>query len=393
MTVPPALDVVHTVASIQAHHGGPSRSVPLLCEALAGQGENVRLVTTTPAADADTTSLRPSEPVQTRTAETSQGPDRLLRTPVSFYRTLRDEIERTPPALLHDHGLWLPSNIIAALVSRQYGIPLVISTRGMLTSWALRHHRWKKRLAWWAYQRWVLRQASLFHVTSQEEVDQLRRLSFNQPAAVIPNGVPLPGPNRSETPDGEARRALFLSRLHPKKGLPMLLQAWAEVRPEGWTLELVGPSEEGHRAELETQARRLKLNGQVHFAGPVSDDEKWDVYRRADLFVLPTHSENFGIVVAEALAAGVPVITTTGTPWNDLEGHDCGWWVEPTEQALTEALRAAVQADDETRRAMGQRGRRLVEDEYSWPGVAKNMSAAYRWVQSGGAPPDFVQGA
>jgi glycosyltransferase involved in cell wall biosynthesis len=393
MTVPPPLDIIHTVASTQADHGGPSRSVPLLCETLAELGEEVRLVTTTPSKNSNGTSLFPSEPVETRAVEVGQGRSRLLRAPISFYRGLRKEVDKSPPDLLHDHGLWLPTNVVVALAAKHYDIPLAISTRGMLTSWALRHHRWKKRLAWWAYQRWILRQAALFHVTSQEEVDQLRRLGFNQPAAVIPNGVPLPELVRPGTPEGEARRALFLSRLHPKKGLPMLLQAWAEVHPEGWTLELVGPNEDGHRAELEAQAQRLGLDSQVQFAGPVSDDEKWDVYRRANLFILPTHSENFGIVVAEALAAEVPVITTTGAPWADLEVHDCGWWVEPRAEAIAGALRKATALDPDERTAMGTRGRRLVEEQYSWPGVAEEMTAAYRWLLGEGSRPASIQQA
>jgi glycosyltransferase involved in cell wall biosynthesis len=312
---------------------------------------------------------------------------------VSFYRALRDEVLEAPPDLLHDHGLWLPSNVMAAIVAKRYAVPLVISTRGMLTAWALRHNRWKKRLAWWAYQRWVLRQAALFHVTSQEEVDALRNLGFDQPAAIIPNGVPLPNLSDLKEKEAGSRRVLFLSRLHPKKGLPMLLEAWAEVRPAGWTLELVGPSEDGHRAELEAQARRMDLADHVHFVGSVSNDEKWDVYRRADLFVLPTHSENFGIVVAEALAAEVPAITTTGAPWGDLETRDCGWWVDSDMEAIAGALREAVALEPTEREAMGRRGRRLVEEQYSWPSVAEDMAATYRWLLGEGPRPDIIQQA
>jgi len=384
-------DVLHTVASTQADHGGPSRSVPLLCEALSERGASVRLVTTVPDGEASGENLLPGNGVNTRTVTEAGRLRQVLRSPVAFYRALRAEVSQAPPDLMHDHGLWLPSNAAAALVSKGQDIPLVISTRGMLTSWALRHNRWKKRLAWMGYQRHVLRWATLFHVTSQEEVDALRDLGFEQPAAVIPNGVPLPDASASNGSSGEGRRALFLSRVHPKKGLPMLLDAWATMRPAGWTLEIVGPSEEGHRAELEAQARRLGLEDAIQFSGPVADDQKWEVYRRADLFVLPTHSENFGIVVAEALAAGVPALTTTGAPWQDLERHDCGWWVSPTEQSLKTALREAVGASDETRRAMGQRGRRLVEEEYSWSGAAANMTAAYQWLLGDGPRPDVIR--
>ncbi len=137
--------------------------------------------------------------------------------------------------------------------------------------------------------------------------------------------------------------------------------------------------------------RRRDLSEVVRFVGPVDDEEKWSYYGDADLFVLPTHSENFGIVVAEALAAEVPVLTTTGAPWKELDTHECGWWVEPEPRALTEALRRATGCDDETRRAMGRRGRQLVEERYSWEGVASQMVAVYRWLVDDGPRPDCVR--
>jgi glycosyltransferase involved in cell wall biosynthesis len=287
--------------------------------------------------------------------------------------------------------MWLPTNAVAAWVAHQRDIPLIVSTRGMLTSWSLRHHRWKKRLAWWGYQRHVFAEAAAFHVTSSEEIEALRSLGLHQPAALIPNGVPLPSLPGTAEPTGPVRRALFLSRVHPKKGLPMLLEAWANVAPEGWELVIAGPSENGHRAELEEKVRRLQLGDDVRFAGPVPDAKKWDEYRQADLFVLPTHSENFGIVVAEALAAKCPVITTTGAPWEDLDTHGCGWWTEPTVPSLTEALRDALGRSDAERRRMGERGRAVVEEKYSWPGVAGEMKRVYRWMVEGGEHPPSVR--
>lgn len=389
----PRLDIIQSVASTQADHGGPSRSVPFLCEALAEQGSSVRLVTAVPRSRSPGEVILPQKSVTTCTVERAQGLLGTLQSPFSFYRTLQRTVDRRRPTLLHDHGVWLPSNAAAAFFAWRRGIPLVISTRGMLTSWALQHNRRKKQLAWTGYQKWVLRQARLFHVTSQEEVDALRELGLDQPAAIVPNGVPLPELSPEDPSPSDERRALFLSRIHPKKGLPMLIRAWAEVAPENWVLEMVGPSEEGHRDELERQVRRAGLGDAVRFSGPVSDDRKWEVYRSADLFVLPTHSENFGIVVAEALAAGVPAITTTGTPWNDLEAHDCGWWVEPAPESIADALAHATALDPEERTEMGSQGRRLVEEQYSWSGVANKMTAAYRWMLTGEARPNFIQGA
>jgi glycosyltransferase involved in cell wall biosynthesis len=123
----------------------------------------------------------------------------------------------------------------------------------------------------------------------------------------------------------------------------------------------------------------------------VADEDKWALYRESDLFILPTHSENFGVVVAEALASGIPALTTTGAPWSVLEEHGCGWWVEPEVEALSQALREATESSDEKRLAMGQRGRQLVEKRFSWEGVTRQLRRAYQWVREGGARPDFIR--
>ena len=383
--------VVHVLASTRADHGGTSRSVPALCEALEAEGVKVHLVTVVPAEPTrDQEPVLPGGDVHVHRIEENTRLQRTLRSPWQFYRRLWSVVEAVRPDVIHDHGAWLPSNVVAAWVARRADVPLVSAPRGMVTDWSLSHQMWKKRVAWHLYQKHVFRQASLFHATAPAEVDNLRMLGLTQPVAVVPNGVDLPEmlPN---DPAPDAKRALFLSRLHPKKGLPMLLDAWAEERPDGWTLELVGPSENGHRAELEAQATNLGLDGEVVFAGPVDDADKWHKYAAADLFVLPTHSENFGIVVAEALASGVPAITTTGAPWQELETERCGWWTAIGTEALAQALREAVALSGEERLAMGRRGRALVAKRYSWEHVAEQMRAVYAWLLGEGERPGCVR--
>lgn len=386
-----SLTVVHVLASTRADHGGTSRSVPSLCENLDDLGVEVHLVTATPVNPMPGQEpILPEGGVHIHCIEERTGLNRTLRSPMGFYRRLWSVVEDVQPDVIHDHGAWLPSNAMAAWVSQRADVPLVIAPRGMVTEWSISHRAWKKRTAWHLYQKHVFRQASLFHATAPVEVGDLRSLGMTQPIAVVPNGVEIP----DALPDGEPaeeRRALFLSRIHPKKGLPMLFDAWADVRPDGWTLELVGPSENGHRGELEAQARKLELDGDIVFSGPVPDADKWQKYAGANLFVLPSHSENFGIVVAEALAAGVPALTTTGTPWQELETHDCGWWVKPERSAISEALHAATEMESEECAAMGQRGRRFVESEYTWDAVGRKMNRAYEWLTGQNRTPCHVK--
>jgi glycosyltransferase involved in cell wall biosynthesis len=159
---------------------------------------------------------------------------------------------------------------------------------------------------------------------------------------------------------------------------------------KNWRVLVAGGDENGHLAEVKTEIRKQKLENSFEFIGEVADEKKWDLYRSADLFVLPTKSENFGIVIAEALACGLPVITTRGTPWEDLITHRCGWWVELGAGPLAVALNEAMRLPDEERRAMGLRGRKLVEENYTWPAAAKKMVALYRWMLDSGSKPECL---
>ncbi|WP_251961506.1 glycosyltransferase [Salinibacter ruber] len=386
------MKVIHILASTRADHGGTSRSVPALCDALDAEGVEVHLVTAIPQDPApDEEPIVPGGDVHVHRIEEQTPLQQTLRSPLGFYHRLWSVVEDVAPDVIHDHGAWLPSNVVAAWVARRADVPLVVAPRGMVTEWSLSHQARKKRAAWHLYQKHIFRQAALFHATAPAEVEDLRALGMTQPIAVVPNGVEIP----DTLPDGQptdGKRALFLSRIHPKKGLPMLLDAWADLHPEGWILELVGPSENGHREELEAQASNLGLDGEVVFSGPVPDADKWHKYAAADLFVLPTHSENFGIVVAEALAVEVPVLTTTGTPWQELEAHECGWWVAPEPSAIRDALATALRQSDATRIAMGRRGRELVQSTYTWWAVGERMTQAYEWLLDGDSDcPRFVE--
>ncbi|MEM8598284.1 MAG: glycosyltransferase [Bacteroidota bacterium] len=385
-----ASHTVHTLDSLSADQGGPSRSVSLLCAALARCGTDVQIVTSRLRPDEGPAVLPPPDLVPVHFAERPSAAAAFWGG--SAFAEVTEALLERAPAVLHDHGIWLPTNHLVSRLAQRTATPRVLSTRGMLTPWALQHKQGKKKVAWALYQHRDLEAVTLFHATSEAEAEGIRNLGFRQPIAVVPNGVDVPAEARgaAHQPNGAKRRALFLSRLHSGKGLPDLFRAWAEVQPAGWELVVAGPDAEGHRAELERLIPSLGLEDDVQFLGPVEDEAKWAVYRSADFFVLPTHSENFGTVVAEALASAVPVLTTRGAPWQDLETHACGWWVDIGPDGVAAGLREAVACSDDERAAMGQRGRALVERDYSWTHVAEEMTAVYAWLLGLGSRPACV---
>jgi glycosyltransferase involved in cell wall biosynthesis len=258
----------------------------------------------------------------------------------------------------------------------------------MLEPWALKFGALKKRLALLAYQARDLASANGFHATSEAEAEGIRRLGLKQPIAVIPNAVSAPDilPARPVL-NGSINTALFLSRIHPKKGLTDLVNAWARLRPSDWRLLIVGGSELGHRNEIEQLIRSLGIQQSITISDQVADTDKWAIYAGADLFVLPSYSENFGVVVAEAMLMGLPVITTKATPWAVIREAGCGWYIDTGVPSLSSALDQAFHTTPEQLVAMGRRGRELVHSRFDWVRIAGEMAEFYLWIMYGGSRP------
>ena len=285
------------------------------------------------------------------------------------------------PDIVHIHALWDPFLHKIIAWARRKSIPFVCSPHGMLTPWALNHKRMKKWLALALYQYRDLRAATLFHATAMSEVEDIRRLKLNQSVVVAPLGVNSP-PTADTThfKENATKTALFVSRVHPKKGLLNLVDAWSKVRPVGWKMVITGPDQDGHTEVVKARAHAMGVIQDFEFVGAVFGKDKDQLYANAALFVLPTYSENFGVVIIEALVHGVPVITTKGAPWDELVSECCGWWIDIGAIPLAEALREAMALTDEERRAMGENGRRLVGGKYAWPVIAQQMGMAYEGI-------------
>jgi len=384
------LHVIQVIGGLSPAEGGPSYSVPRLAAALstdadvailsvAGRGE--------PASDRVHDGYRDRRFNSGSAELPAVGRLRLSR---ALRVALASEAESAQ--VIHAHGLWQAPGLYAAAAAGRARKPLVISPRGMLSPVALSFSKTRKRVAWWLWQQRALRQAACLHATSEAEYRDIRRLGFTNPVALIPNGIDLPAEDRREA--GSVRTVLSLGRLHPKKGLPQLLRAWARVEhafPD-WRLRIAGPAEIGHDVELKALTHRLGL-ARISIEGAIYVAEKLAAYRDADLFVLPSLDENFGITVAEALAAGTPVISTTGAPWAGLESEGCGWWVEQGEGPIASALTTAMALPPEQLRSMGAKGRRWMERDFTWQAVAAEMARVYQWLaHEEAAPPSVTSG-
>ncbi|ELP34407.1 glycosyltransferase [Rhodopirellula baltica] len=363
------IQVLITGTCFSPSYGGPARSVAQLADAIATLG--VRVGMWAPDGSGVEAPYLPSGSCVERLS--------------GDFKEALEEFGK--PDLIHDNGLWLPHNHSIASYACRHSIPRVLSTRGMLEPWARKHKRVRKCLAWHAYQRRDLNRAFAIHTTSEQEQQTLMELQLSPRLWTIPNGISPPhgiadptlesGFSRSE---GKVKVALFMGRLYPVKGLPMLLQSWAKVRPPRWCLKIAGPDEAGHRSVLERMVVDFALQDSVEFAGAVEGDAKWKAMRGADLFICPSYSENFGIAIAEAMSCGVPVITTTGTPWRVLETNRMGWWVPADVDSLTNALVAATREDPDVLQKMGTQCRAHVREFYQWPNIAQQMLGRYKEV-------------
>ncbi|HUR00872.1 MAG TPA: glycosyltransferase [Gemmatimonadaceae bacterium] len=351
--------------SLLSSYGGPAHSVCRLAESLAAEGVEVGLW----AADGSAPStplLPPAVPVT-----------RLDGTVESALQAFGR------PDVVHDNGLWLLHNHRLAVLAAKRGIPRTVSTRGMLEPWAMQHKRFKKRLAWLAYQRKDLGLASGIHATNEVEARNIERFDLGVPVRVIPNGVDLPAIEETVDKKQGVRTALFLGRIYPVKGLPMLIEAWARVRPAGWRLVIAGPDEAGHGALVRKLVKDAGLGDVIEFAGQLSGDAKRQAFSSAELFVLPTHSESFGVAIAEALSYEVPVLTTTAAPWPELEARGCGWSVAPTSEGVAQGLAVATARSREELARMGQSGRAYVAANYAWSVIGPDFRNWFSAVSRG----------
>ena len=379
------MNAVHVTASLSRLAGGLFVSVPHLMRSIEAAGQ-VRLQVLGMQDTKTVEDLGAWIPLQVR-AYPLTGPERFGYAPGMLGDLLSSNAD-----LVHLHGLWKYPSVAVLRWARRTRKPFIVSPHGMLEPWSLQQSRVFKKLASALYQRSCLREATCIRATSDMEATSIRLAGYRNRIALVPNGVEMPESPVAQPPQqqNQRRRALFLSRIHPKKGLLNLVHAWRAIDPPGWELVIAGPDEGGHLAEVKALVSAQGLAEKVVFCGEVLGEAKTKLYCGADLFVLPSFSENFGLVIAEALSCKLPVITTRATPWQELEERHCGWWIETGIDPLICSLREALGLQSGALREMGIRGRELVQERYDWKAIGITMLQVYEWMLGGGPKPGCV---
>lgn len=332
-------------------------------------------------------------PVTTRTVV---GPSSFGFAPGLAERLIDDGAE-----LLHQHGLWMYPSMACRRWARRTAQPYVVTPHGMLDPWALDNAHWKKRIAAFIYEDDNLRNAACLHALCDGEAHAIRSYGLRNPVCIIPNGVDLPPSRELGVPAWESDRTesakilLYLGRLHPKKNLLSLVHAWSELQrheesSKRWRLVIAGWPQGDHAEDLSQAIRQLEVDDTVTLVGPQFGTDKHVTLSRANAFVLPSLSEGLPVAVLEAWSYGLPVVMTSHCNLPAGFRENAAIACDTSAASIACGLRRLFRASDGERAEMGERGRRLVETQHSWPRIGEMMAEVYRWVVGSGSKPSCV---
>lgn len=372
------MKLLHVVSGAWKNIGGPAEVIPQLCLALSNLGCTVTMVTV--SGDLSESMLDASR----KGVRLVDFPER-WRTPIRFTPGLSGFLRENGRSydVIHNHGHWLHPNWAAAQFSRKYSVPLVTTPHGTLVPGMLRQSRAKKMAAWYAFDRWLIKRASVIHCLSGVEKSRTAQWlpkSDCHKLTVIPNGVSLPMVEREAIQaawlgfDPTKKKLLYMARVHRIKGILDLLAAWSEVSPVGWELIVIGPVEE----DVKELVAKYGTHESITILGPIYGKKRFGYLLAADAFVLPSYAEGLPTSLLEAGAAGKAILATRECNFDDLETHECAIVINAGQGEIVGALRRLVAMSTSELTALGERARTLVETQYSWDSIAKEWLGIYQ---------------
>lgn len=382
------MKVLQTIPRFTAKSSGPATCTFNLIRAMRENGDDVRLM-----------ALASGNEMKDIDGSTLDWVDFLpndARTPLFLSENFKNALKESHYDLYHCNGLWMGANHNTCKVAREKRSKYVLSPHGMLYPNALHLNYWKK---WPLLKLWFnkdIHSATCLHATCNQEAKHCRTFGYKGPIAVIPNPVVMPEYAQLATskPLVNGRKQIgFLGRLHPIKKIEQILYALALLTKEEQdqlSLQIMGKYDDKYEQWLKDEVKRLHLEDCVEFVGFVSGEDKYSRLQKLWGLFVPSESENFGMIVPEALICGTPVYASLGTPWEELPQYHCGWWEENTPENIARIIKGIVMMRESDCLSMGKRGRELIETRYRADIVATMMSQLYHWILDGGQKPSFI---
>ena len=375
------MKILYVLSGLSLRSGGPSRSVPLMAKGLSEVGVDVTILT-----------FKSSD----MNIDALDGTSITLK--ILEKKTCASVIEKyileNNFDLIHLQSIWEICYHTVARIAQKHNIPYVVSPRGMLDKWSLAHKKWKKKLAWWLYQRRDVKRARCICTSSINEAANVRNLGIDVPIEILPNGIETAGYTCRQSIASIKKHVLYLGRLHRQKGIDLLIDAWNNIVKSGymndWQLIIVGNGEEAYISSLKQRLSTLNIESSTEIRPPAFGDAKIALYKESALYCLPSYSESFGMSIAEAMSCGVPVITTTNCPWEFLNETKTGWCVELSVENLEKSLREAMSMNPTELYDMGQKASKLIYENFDYRNVTRKTFKLYEWLLNGGEKPEFI---
>ncbi|WP_308547906.1 glycosyltransferase [uncultured Parabacteroides sp.] len=373
------MNILHSISSMGVLSGGPALSTLLSVQGERAIGLSSTILTFD--IDKERDQLIDSSPFIHLVARPKEQR-------FAYSSSFRKELMNERADLYHIQGIWQYPSMCTAAWARKKNKPYIITLRGMLYPQCFEKSAFIKKLSLWLYLKSDLQRAACLHATCMEEMEHLRNMGIHAPVAVIPNPIRTAGiQEKIVSPD--KIRIGYLGRVHPRKRIEKIFYALDLLCDKEVEVFIIGDGDAGYMAFLRQEAERLQLS-RVVFTGFLSGEEKEKALKSLSYLVVPSDFENFGNIITEALVKGIPVIASKGTPWEELNTHRCGWWVDNDVNTLAATLQEALSLPEAERIAMGERGKQLIRENYSVEMVAGKMKQLYEWILYGGEKPEFV---
>ena len=392
------MKILNVIENIDESYGGPAQSVSYLCKHMKLKGIT-SVVNSINLHDNEFNKILEDNKIEWNSY--SYKYSKFFKFSPDLHKGLLKQVKNDSNIILHTNNQWNYPSYCAYKIAKKNNIPLVSSVHGSMSPWALKQYKFIKNAFWLLFQKRIFQFADCIHCTTTLEADFIRNNGIKSPIAIIPNGVEL------ESYDVKVDKAvargkigldinkkyiIFLGRIHKSKGIDILIKTWNNISKKypDWNIIFGGPIEdEKYFKEIISFIGENKLNS-VKYIGVLKGNECVEAYKASNLFVSPTWSENFGISIAEAMASGLPVITTKNAPWEVLEKEQCGWWIELHEELLQNSLEIALSSSQGVLDKMGNKCRNIIYENYSWSKQTEKMIAVYKWLLGEAEKPFFV---